>query len=260
MTVTKNIVLCLRTLKFLIRHITFTPYLLWFNFRHLPFKQAIKLPIFILSRNKSLKKGKVIIASEKITTGMIKIGFRSYLQHPIGATFSNKGGTVVFEGSCFITNNSSLIISKDGYLSIGNKVGISTTEIKCASSIEINSGTMIGINCLIMDSDFHPVIDIYAQKAIKMSKSIKIGRNNWLGAGTYVLKGTQTPDNIIVGARSVLNKKYKVPEFSIIGMKQSAEFIDEGYCVDFNYDISQEGNRKLTQEEIEKILSRKRQK
>ena len=47
---------------------------LYFNFKYLPFKEAVKLPVF-LSRHVCLKKikGKVIINS-KIRTGMIKIG------------------------------------------------------------------------------------------------------------------------------------------------------------------------------------------
>lgn len=259
---TQNINTFLKVIWFLLKHITYAPYIIWFNFHHLPLKQAIKLPIFILSRNKSLKKGIVVISSEKCNPGMIKIGYKSYHQYPIGITYYNDGGTIEFQGPCFISNNTSLLVYNGGKLVIGENVGISVTLIMCSSSIIIGSGTMLGFDCTVMDSDFHPVIDIYARKVLKMSKPVIIGRNNWIGMGTLLSKGAQTPDNIIIGARSIVDRKYNVPEFSIVGMKQHAELIDEGYVSAFKsvfkYDLKRDGNRKLTKEEIDAVLLKKR--
>lgn len=253
----QKIVQVLKTLKFLLSHISYAPYIIWYNFSHLPFKQAIKLPIYILSRNKSLRKGKVIISYKKCFTGMIKLGYKSYHQYPIGITYYNDGGTIEFQGPCFISNNTSLLVYNGGRLVIGENVGISASLIMCSSSIYVGSGTMMGFGCTIMDSDFHPVIDIYARKAIKMSKPVIIGRNNWIGMGTLLSKGAQTPNNIIIGARSVIDKKYNFPEFSIVGMKQHAELLDEGYVSVFEYNIKKDINRKLTKEEIDKIIAEK---
>ena len=49
---------------------------IYFNFKYLPFKQAIKLPIFLF--NPSLKLGrqsKIIIQNKQISTGMIQLGY-----------------------------------------------------------------------------------------------------------------------------------------------------------------------------------------
>jgi hypothetical protein len=65
------------------------------------------------------------------------------------------------------------------------------------------------------------------------------------------MKGTQTPDCCIIGARAVLNKKYKVPKYSLIGNTQSAQLIEEDYLLVPNNNPQGDPTRKLTQEEID---------
>lgn len=57
--------------------------ILYFNFKKLPFKQAIKLPFdfYYKVRFKNLK-GKIIIKNENIHRGMIKIGGRGSEMFP----------------------------------------------------------------------------------------------------------------------------------------------------------------------------------
>lgn len=59
----------------IIHYIVSIPKTIYFNFKYLPIKQAIKLPIFVSNRVFLDKvRGKVVINSD-IKTGMIKIGF-----------------------------------------------------------------------------------------------------------------------------------------------------------------------------------------
>lgn len=47
---------------------------IYFNFRYLPFKQAIKLPIWINKPHLHAMKGKIIIDAPFVKTGMIHLG------------------------------------------------------------------------------------------------------------------------------------------------------------------------------------------
>ena len=51
---------------------------IFFNFKSLPFKQAIKFPIFIYSDTKLISIGKIHIDSDDIHKGMIRIGKRNF--------------------------------------------------------------------------------------------------------------------------------------------------------------------------------------
>jgi len=89
---------------------------------------------------------------------------------------------------------------------IGNDVGLSGTSIVASEKIEIGSGTLIGANCTIIDSDFHPIKSVarrYDKKNVK-SKPIKIGKNVFIGMNVTILKGVHVPDNKVIPAGSVL--------------------------------------------------------
>ena len=47
---------------------------LWFNFKYLPFKQAVKLPILLYKPTFLELKGSVVIESDSIRFGMIRLG------------------------------------------------------------------------------------------------------------------------------------------------------------------------------------------
>src|SRR5690606_18497240 len=116
-----------------------------FNFKTLPFKHAIKLPILI-SKNVYLKKHKGdIIINCTLKTGLIQIGFGSV------GIFDNKksrsvwevSGTVVFNGKCNIGHGSKISVAKNAELTLGNNFVI-TAE----SSIIVTQKVKFGDNCL----------------------------------------------------------------------------------------------------------------
>lgn len=84
------------------------------------------------------------------------------------------------------------------------------TVISVAREVEIGDNCMIAPNCIIMDSDDHPVSP---QKRLdKMPvdpedvKPVRIGNNVWIGAFSAILKGVTIGDNTIVSSHSVINK------------------------------------------------------
>ena len=69
-----------------------------FNFHYLPFRQAIKLPIWVFKPHIHRFKGKVIIESPRIRTGMIRLGELGGRMYPNNGIGWTNEGTVIFRG------------------------------------------------------------------------------------------------------------------------------------------------------------------
>ena len=190
------------------------------------------MPVWIHCRNGVIHRkkfrGKYHIESNSISCGMIRIGWKQYFYHKSGVSINNQG-TIVFSGAAIISNESVIDVRPNAILSFGKNFGASIVKIICANKIEFGDDNLIGINTTFMDCDFHVIYDMISQKEIKPYAPIIIGNNNWFGFDCLILKGTKTPDNCIISAKSVLNRKYKIPENSILGNKQNADIIAEGY-------------------------------
>jgi acetyltransferase-like isoleucine patch superfamily enzyme len=90
-----------------------------------------------------------------------------------------------------------------------SSIGYGTT-ISVAREVSIGSDCMISINCLIMDSDDHPVSPALRLRKMAVApedvRPVRIGNNVWLGAHSAILKGVSIGDNTIVGAHSVVTR------------------------------------------------------
>lgn len=203
------------------RNLKLLPYIfhiIYFNFRYLPFVQAWKLPVFLYKPKLLRLKGKVVIDAPKIKTGMIRLGeYRVSLYPNTGIMWENHGGTVVFKGRCRIGNDSKISIGKNGTLQFGVDF-LSTAGLKlaCYHLIEFSASVRVGWECTFMDTDFHKIKTLEGKES-KGYASIRIGANNWFGNGCLVFKNTMTSDFTIVAARSILNKQYDYPAYSLIG-------------------------------------------
>jgi acetyltransferase-like isoleucine patch superfamily enzyme len=64
---------------------------------------------------------------------------------------------------------------------------------------------LIGANCRIYDTDFHPV-DFQERRSGARPKTapVAIGNDVWLGAGATVLKGVTIGDRTVVAAGAVV--------------------------------------------------------
>ena len=91
-----------------------------------------------------------------------------------------------------INHPTQLSVEPGGVLRIGSRVGMSGAAIYCAERITIGDDVLIGANCRIYDTDFHPV-DFMERRSGGRPKtaSVSIGDDVWLGAGVTVLKGAR---------------------------------------------------------------------
>ncbi|MCD8385933.1 MAG: hypothetical protein LUD17_03465 [Bacteroidales bacterium] len=190
---------------------------IYFNLHYLPFRQAIKLPILVYKPKFKALKGTVEVRGP-LHFGMIKLGKPTVSVYPnSGIMWENHGGKVVFEDRVLIGNASALSIGRKGTLSIGeNFIATTSLRVVCYNSITIGKRCSIAWESIVMDTDLHKLKNLKTGKFTKGIGSIEIGDNCWIGLQCVVLKGTKTPSYTIFGARSLLNKEYDAPKYSIL--------------------------------------------
>ncbi len=181
---------------------------IFFNFKYLPIKQAIKLPILI-SRKVYLREvsGKILIIGP-IRPGLIQLGYGN-----IGI-FDNKksrsiwevSGTVIFKGRANIGHGSKISVGKNGELILGeNFIITAESSLVASKKIEFGNNCLLSWDILIMDTDSHIIKD-NTGSIINYPKQITIGDNVWIGCRCLILKGAQIPDNCVIGADSIVNR------------------------------------------------------
>ena len=187
------------------------PKSVYFNFRYLPFKQAYKIPI-LLYKPKFVKcKGRIVIESEQIKSGMIKLGFNQAHAYPhSGIVWENNGGTIIFKGNALIGNNSSLCIGPKAKVTFGNNFS-ATTTFKLVSwyKITFDNNVCFGWDNLVLDTSFHRLKNINGGWASNGYGGINIGHNAWIATRCIILANTETQPYTIVATNSLLSKKYE---------------------------------------------------
>lgn len=179
-----------------------------FNFKYLPFKHAIKFPILISGKTylRGLE-GKVVIKGA-LSTGMIKIGYGNVgiFDIKVSRTIWEVSGTVIFKGKAFIGHGSKISVAKGGNLILGENFKITAESSLVASThVEFGKDCLLSWDILVMDTDFHKIRD-NTGLVINNPSPIVIGNKVWIASRSLILKGTNIPDNSIIGAASVVGK------------------------------------------------------
>jgi acetyltransferase-like isoleucine patch superfamily enzyme len=183
---------------------------IYFNLHYLPFKQAIKLPIYLYKPKLIECKGSIRIESDNIWPGMVRLGILGAAIFPDnGIIWENHGGTVTFRGQCTIGNDSALSVGECGNIDFGSNF-ISTARMRIISlcSIEFLENTRCAWETLLMDTSFHKLKDMNGHTIGTTTAPIHIGKNNWITSRCTILKGAKTPDYCVTGTGSIVNKDY----------------------------------------------------
>lgn len=109
-------------------------------------------------------------------------------------------------------------VLKDGMVSIGSGTRISNSAITCSERVQIGKNVRIGAGCKIYDTDFHSLNYIARttspeQCATVKHKPVVIEDYAFIGAGSYILKGSKVGFASVIGAGSVVCGV--VPPFTI---------------------------------------------
>ena len=204
---------------------------LYINFRSLPYKIALKMPI-VAYTNVEIQslEGKIKISNCEIRPLMIQLGvYQRYRSK--GQTRINNHGIIVFQGEGKILRGAEVTVFKEATLSIGNSFFIGENSlIFAAESVSIGKNSRISFGSIVCDSDFHYMINVNDRTIRKRSKPIEIGDYNWITNNVSIKKGVKTPNYITVAANSVLLKDYSkdIEPFSILA-GNPAKIIATGY-------------------------------
>lgn len=194
---------------------------LYINFKMLPLRQAIHLPIDVCHqvRFESLKGKFVLDKALPLHRAMVRIGGRGSDIFPRTQTVLCIDGEVYFGGDHIeIGNGTSLIVTDGGRLSFGEKVRMGArTKIYCTKAISFANEIDLSWECQVFDTNFHYMQRTDTNEIVSPSGSVSIGNNVWIGNRCTVSKGTILPADIIVASNSLLNKDYSdVPAFSML--------------------------------------------
>ncbi|MBT63398.1 MAG: hypothetical protein CML13_09335 [Puniceicoccaceae bacterium] len=192
---------------------------LYFNFAMLPFGQARKLPI-IISKNVHFfdLSGEVEIDGP-VSRGMIRFSFfgEDTDMWKSARTILKIKGKLVFRGSSHYGSGVVFRVERGALLEIGDNVRVSNrTKIICYKHVSIGSNNRIAWECQIIDTTFHFIRQIEDKRVLPRDGAIRIGNNNWIGNRCSIMKGAVTPNFCIVAGASLCNKKYDIPEYSLL--------------------------------------------
>lgn len=194
--------------------------ILYFNFRMLPLSQALILPFdFYYNIRFENLSGKIILKNKNLKRGMIKIGGRGSEMFNRTSTIFDLKGLLIINGTVEIGHGCLIRIDNNGVLVFGNEVRIGAlSKIFCTMNIIFHDEIDFSWECQIFDTNFHYIRNIKTNEIEPMNGKIEIGSFNWFGNRITVMKGTFTPNYLIVASNSLCNKNYlNYPEFAIIG-------------------------------------------
>jgi len=192
------------------------PKSIYVNFRLLPIKQAIFLPIIVSNNTKLISlSGKATL--KKVKTGIVRIGFTGadMIDYNHNPTILKVCGTINFNGKVKIGKGCRFIVYGD--LSLGdNFITTGCTTVICSNNISIGDNTMLAWESIVMDTDQHKIFD-KNNNHINQEDKVQIGNNVWVGARSFILKNSTIEDGCIIGANTTLTKSFKNKNAIIAG-------------------------------------------
>jgi len=183
---------------------------LYFNFKILNPRLAIKMPIVFYGKVKFTGlNGKVILKSP-IKFGMVGFGqkYEMFSVSKRNAQLS-LNGTFIINGHVQFGLDYFVSISREATLEMGHLSSLGGSgKIICTDCIKFNDFARVGFESQIIDSNFHQMKDLETGNVLPISKHINIGKYNYIGNRVSIMQGTHTPDYCTVASSSLCNKDY----------------------------------------------------
>lgn len=195
------------------------PITIYVNFRCLPFKTALKLPIFVGYKTHIGKLSRNITFGCNPTTFMVRIGWGGTEGREVGKKnylLLNENASIKFNGRCTMSSGVSLILDL-GTLEIGKNFFCNKNcSISCNDKITIGDDVLFGWNVDVLDSDNHKMIH-RNKKNICDRGEIKIGNHVWVAAFSHILKNSCIPDDSVVAYHSLVTKQFEGKKLLLAG-------------------------------------------
>ena len=178
------------------------------NFHYFPFLVALRFPVHAFGRfSVHALKGEIHLAN-RIVSGMIRIGTQQVgIFDKKRVTILNIHGNLYFNGTAELGRGTALSVGKNSTLRFGDNFVITgPSSIVCSGGkcISIGRDTLFSWNVLLLNTDFHQVVDQETNVIVNPAEDILVGNNVWIGCDVKILKGTTIADHCIVGANSLV--------------------------------------------------------
>lgn len=184
---------------------------IYYNFKLLPFNQAIKLPLFIDWRTVIIAKPKTFeVRNPKRFS--IAIGVKTPKARFVGSerVWIKNRGKITFDTSCSLQRGTNLYVCGDLSFAKNFNAGINLI-INCAGTMSFGENCLLSRHINVRDNDGHSI-----NGEIQV-REVKVGNHVWLGENVALLKGAKIPDNSIVGFGTIVTKSFTEPNSVIIG-------------------------------------------
>lgn len=205
----------------------------YFNFHYLPYKQARKLPIRLRNVRIVKQKGTIVIDAPEVYKGMIEFGHyktTNYWCPNKRINLDLRGGKITFHGPSRFGFGTHIRVHGGGNLSIGKGATFASSLNLCVVyKVSIGDYSHFGWDVTLMDNDHHLIYDVIGQTYVKPYAPVIIGQGCWVGAKSFINKGTKLADHTIVSAASVVHGRFK--EENIIIGGNPAVIVAKGYCI-----------------------------
>ncbi len=115
-------------------------------------------------------------------------------------TFGLEGGSEIYVGSGMSSYRDINIVAKNG------------------KNIHIGNECMFAREIMVRNNDGHIILDKETGELLNAPEDIYIGDNVWVGMRSMILKGAYVPKGSVIGAMSLVNKKFEEENILIAGV------------------------------------------
>lgn len=180
------------------------------NFKALPFKQALRLPMIVFKGFKIKEFRGKILFEVPLQFGLVGFGQRyEIFTRSTNAGEATINGTFIIRGAVQFGVDTKLYILEKAILTLGHINSFATaTQIICFQEITLGDWVQFGSDCMLVDTNFHALKNKDAATNFSRDGKIKIGNHVYIGARTVIRQNTQLSDHTLVGSLSLCNKDY----------------------------------------------------
>ena len=211
------------------------PKSLWVSLHYFPFVDAIKLPIMVRYNTKLLRMGGKVVLLGGVRRNALSVGFGAVgiFDKTYERTVWEVNGTIELHGKAVFGHGSRICVGKEGVLSIGNNfINTAAMTIVCFRRITIGDDVTTSWNTLVMDTDFHHLIDTKSGEVKPCTKEIIIGSGVWLCTRSVILKGTSLPNGVVVAACALVSGRFDDEDTIIAGNPAKIKKYHHRLCTD----------------------------
>lgn len=192
------------------------PKSIWINFKCLPIRQAMCLPILVSHKMKIASTSGKITINGKIHMGMITFGLSGYGLAIYDPCVLQNNGLIVFNGKTRLGGGIRICCNTKGRLEFGrNNVFTGLCSIICSENIQFGDDCLVSWDTQFMDTDLHDLLE--ENRVCNPNQPITVGEHVWICSRVCVLKGSAISAGSTVGCGTIVTHSFEERNCLIVG-------------------------------------------